>query len=84
MSFVSPLSVHNLNIDIFDTFTSKMEGRQLAYLKNQKHINLTSAWNATLFHDDLFRYYSKNYPDDEELHKSEIEEEIAHRKYRRA
>jgi hypothetical protein len=76
--------VHNLNIDIFDSFTSKMEGRQLAYLKNQKHINLTSALNATLYHEDLFQYYSKNFPEDEELHKQELEEEIAHRKLRRA
>ena len=61
-----------------------MEGRQLAYLKNQKHINLTSAWNSSLYHEDLFLYHSKNYPDDEDLRKQELEEEIAHRKSRRA
>ena len=60
------MSVHDLNIDIYDSFTCKMEGRQLAYLKNQKHINLTSAWNVTLYHEDLFHYLKTKIPENED------------------
>jgi len=41
-----------------------MEGRKLAYLKNQKNNNLTSAWNITLDFDDLYQHLSR---DDEDI-----------------
>lgn len=57
MAGEAPLSVADFNHDIFDCYTSKMQGRELAYLKNQKHVNLTSAVNSDIRHADLYGYY---------------------------
>jgi len=61
-----------------------MEGRQLAYVKNQKHINLTSAWNITLEHEDLFQHLSRDHSSEAEIIKHENDEFLAFRKEMRA
>ncbi len=58
MTNEAPLSVADFNHDIFDCYTNKMQGRQLAFLKNQAQINLTSAINSNLLHSDIYEYYA--------------------------
>ena len=56
----SPLSVIGVSLDIFESFSLKMNGKQLHVLKNKHNINLKTSLITDLTSDDLFVKYTSD------------------------
>lgn len=55
-------SVQDINLDIFESYTTKLIGKELLYLKNMCNINLTSVLSLDLYKDDIYYHYSIRSP----------------------
>jgi hypothetical protein len=56
----SPLSVIGVSLDIFESFSLKMNKKQLHVLKNKHNINLKTFLITDLTSDDLFIKYTSD------------------------
>lgn len=54
------MSVIGVNMDIFESYSLKMNGKQLEILKNKFNINLRSSLIIDLTSDDLYIKYTTN------------------------
>ena len=56
------ISVQDINLDIFESYTTLLIGKELLFLKNMCNINLTSMLNIDLYKEDLYIHHGVRSP----------------------
>jgi hypothetical protein len=52
------ISIQDINLDIFESYTTKLIGKELLYLKNMCNLNLTSVLSLDLYKEDIYIHYA--------------------------
>lgn len=56
------ISIQDINLDIFESYTTKLIGKELLYLKNMCNLNLTSVLSLDLYKEDIYIHYGLRSP----------------------
>jgi hypothetical protein len=56
------ITIQDINLDIFESYTTKLIGKELLYLKNMCNINLTSVLCLDLYKEDIYIHHAVRSP----------------------
>jgi hypothetical protein len=56
------ISIKDINLDIFESYTTKLIAKELLYLKNICNMNFTSVLCLDLYKEDIYIHYAVRSP----------------------